>query len=213
MSSRVPHDNVVFRIGVDSSNPTIVRPSEFSTFVPDDFDPEMQWEVADTLYGNIALIKVPDLENIQGMKYPSLPKSMDELDSAPILVTAGTGEDETGTQDVTDLKFVTLTRLNIDDVPIAQDAFIAVDLGGDNQGFCSYDYGAGLIVPGKRWRGATDDNELEAKSGELTDEMDVIVGVSSFPFLFDSFCGGDGAYMFTNVFYWLSWIEETMAAN
>ena len=92
--------------GIDGTKEKLPS-SVVEIFVPDTYDPEGRIEAyknsrstappINVFYGDIALIKVPELET-RAVTYPALPTSKDDIETTPVLVAVGVGVTEAGVQ-------------------------------------------------------------------------------------------------------------------
>jgi hypothetical protein len=211
---RVPYSGISYTLyqGNYSDNVTLIVPNTTSpVYIPDEYHPSVQ-SFEQQFFGDVALISVPELRDLN-ITYPRLPYSRKEVDSAPILVGVGIGMEET--QSLADrVEFVSVTQEELgytppfSPFPIETDHFVAKDNGGEYQDTCAGDSGGGLFLPSTYWDDVTEDPELDAEAREITNERDVIVGITSYGSS-DYGCGSKGSFgVYTDVFYWKEWIEE-----
>lgn len=200
----------------------LVRPmGDVDFFVPAGYYPPGQTE-KEYFYGDLALIKVPELKDRTDIIYPRLPNSRREAEGGgidnQILVTLGVGLTETGSFPE-DLEFMSVTRKGaVGETPgfsrsyeIERDHFVAKDNGGEDQDACRGDSGGGIFIPSRRWVDLTADSELDRSARSLDYGEDVLVGVVSHG---PTECGVPGAYTaYTDVYYWSDWIREIMSEN
>ena len=209
-------DGVKFRLHDRDGGHTVVLPSNFSLFVPDGYHPDQKWAPSDMFFGDIALIQVPDLFDLDEV-YPQLPENRDQVKNAPILVVAGTGLDAQGSRS-NELTFITLSMYGgAGEAPhpfrIPEDHFVAIDTGIPTyQDTCAGDSGGGVVIPSCSWPLGLD-WELDDVRDELNAPIDTLVGVTSFGYQVDG-CGSEGSFgAYTDVLYWKPWILSVLDAH
>lgn len=181
-------------------------------YIPDTYHPSMKSD-KDMYEGDIALLHVPELADRTDIAYPRLPSSIEDLDAAPILVAVGVGDTGAGSP-ADELEFVSITSRGRggtapDGVEVENDHFVAVDRGGERQATCQGDSGGGVFIPHSKWDEFTDDVEIDRHDLLLTNDRDVLVGITSWG---PEKCGGPVSYgAYTDVSIWLDWIEDVMS--
>ena len=203
----------------DGSIEIIDPANELEVFIPDAYHPSIQ-NLEDEFYGDIALIRLPELENHTDIAYPRFPNTREEAELAQILVAIGKGEIDSTGRSAKELEFVSLTREGgigetpafASELPIESDHFVLRDNGGEDQSTCNRDSGGGVFIPSRDWDDQTTDPELEENDHLFYNARDVLVGLTSWGPKLP--CGDQyGFSTFTDVRYWNEWIQSIIINN
>ena len=192
----------------------VPQSSTTRVFIPSGYQPATKPD-NEVFYGDIALVHVPELASRKDINYPRLP-TKDELEDAPVLVAVGVGQTEGFGPSPDELEFVSLqkeSRSMHAELSIEEDHFAARDVEMGYQNTCKGDSGGGVFIPNSQWAEfSTGDDEMVRQSRLLTNDRNVLVGIVSWG---PNDCGRTadmwGAY--TDVAYWVEWMERVMNMN
>jgi secreted trypsin-like serine protease len=81
--------------------------------------------------------------------------------------------------------------------------------GDERQDTCGGGSGRPIFIPSSSWSDATDDMQLSGQA--LIGEQDVVVGITSWGPPVPCGTATWGAY--TDVYYWIDWIRDTVDAH